>query len=440
MPAFLDRLRALIDDPAIELLPGATGNGRPAAPPSRLGTEAFKAIEAAHRRVYGVATLPTMLTGATDMAQVRARGVQCYGIGPMTDREDGPKGFGAHSDQERILEEAFQKYVRVHWEIVRDLAAGGRATAVSPATAPAQVPIVSRRPDGLLNATAPVAGTVVRYTLDGSEPAHDAGAWLAPVDVPPGYVLKARAFTPGGSPVEESVTIDMPLPAGMVRTASTLVPVTQNRDWRTYDWVNRHAAAAALMRERRPEIVMLGDSITHFWGGEPDDGRRTGVVAWDRLFAGRRVVNLGYGWDRTENVLWRLTHGEFEGVSPKVVVVMIGTNNVGRNTPDEIAAGIQAICALIHERSPSTRILLLGIFPRGERPNPARESVSEVNRRIAALDGQYGISYHDIGAVLVSADGTIATDVMGDFLHPTAKGYELWAAAMKPMLDRLLAP
>jgi acetylornithine deacetylase/succinyl-diaminopimelate desuccinylase-like protein len=123
MSAFLDRLRALIDDPAIELLPGATGNGRPAAPPSRLGTEAFEAIEAAHRRVYGVATLPTMLTGATDMAQVRARGVQCYGIGPMTDREDGPKGYGAHSDQERILEEAFQKYVRVHWEIVRDLAA-----------------------------------------------------------------------------------------------------------------------------------------------------------------------------------------------------------------------------------------------------------------------------------------------------------------------------
>lgn len=185
---------------------------------------------------------------------------------------------------------------------------------------------------------------------------------------------------------------------------------------------------------------MLGDSITHFWGGEPDDGRRTGVVAWDRLFAGRRVVNLGYGWDRTENVLWRLTHGEFEGVSPKVVVVMIGTNNVGRNTPDEIAAGIQAICALIHERSPSTRILLLGIFPRGERPNPARDTVNEINRRIAALDGRYGTSYLDIGDVFVTADGTIGKDVMSDFLHPTAKGYEMWAAAMKPTLDSLLAP
>ncbi len=123
MPAFLDRLRALIDDPAIEVLAGATGSVRPAAPPSRLDTEAFKAIEAVNRRVYGVGTLPTMLTAATDMAQVRARGVQCYGIGPMTDREDAPKGFGAHSDQERILEEGFQQFVRAHWEIVRDLAA-----------------------------------------------------------------------------------------------------------------------------------------------------------------------------------------------------------------------------------------------------------------------------------------------------------------------------
>ncbi len=105
------------------MLPSATGNGRPAAPPSRLDTEAFKVIEAVNRRVYGVPTLPTMLAAATDMAQVRARGVQCYGIGPTIDREDAAKGFGAHSDQERIREEAFQQFVRVHWEIVRELAA-----------------------------------------------------------------------------------------------------------------------------------------------------------------------------------------------------------------------------------------------------------------------------------------------------------------------------
>jgi len=87
-----------------------------------LDTEAFQLLEAAHRRIYNAATLPTMLTGGTDMAQVRARGVQCYGIGPMTDIEDGPKGFGAHSDQERILEEALHRFIRFHWDIVVNLA------------------------------------------------------------------------------------------------------------------------------------------------------------------------------------------------------------------------------------------------------------------------------------------------------------------------------
>ena len=218
------------------------------------------------------------------------------------------------------------------------------------------------------------------------------------------------------------------------------MPVTQNRDWRVYDWQERHAAAVALMRERRPEIVMIGDSITHFWGGEPVGGRRNGPEQWDRFFAGRRVVNLGYGWDRTENVLWRLTHGEFDDVSPAVAVVLIGTNNIGRNTPDEIAAGVEAICSTIHTRSPQTRILLLGLLPRGERPNPARDAVGEVNRRLATLEGRHGITYLDIGSAFLSPDGTIPKELMYDFLHPSAKGYEVWASSMAATLERLLAP
>ena len=138
------------------------------------------------------------------------------------------------------------------------------------------------------------------------------------------------------------------------------------------------------MKSRQPEIVMLGDSITHFWGGDPSatgiGGPRNAPEVWDRAFAGRSVVNLGYGWDRTENVLWRLRHGEFEGVSPKVVVVMIGTNNITLNTPDEIAAGVTAICDEIHQRSPASRILLLGIFPRGATPDANRAKVGTVNQ------------------------------------------------------------
>ena len=120
MAWFFDEMKKVIDDPVIEIVRG--GNSRPGSPPSRLDTEAFRALEEANQHVYSSVTLPTMLTGATDMAQLRAKGVQCYGVGPMTDSEDGPKGFGAHSDQERLLEESIHKFVRFNLDIVLNLA------------------------------------------------------------------------------------------------------------------------------------------------------------------------------------------------------------------------------------------------------------------------------------------------------------------------------
>jgi acetylornithine deacetylase/succinyl-diaminopimelate desuccinylase-like protein len=122
MDAFLANLRRVVDDPAVEIGPMPGMRIRPPAPPSRLDSEAFEVIAAVHEREYGVPVLPTMMTGATDMAQVRARGVQCYGIGPMIDREDAPRGYGAHGDQERILEAGFHAFLRVHFDIVRELA------------------------------------------------------------------------------------------------------------------------------------------------------------------------------------------------------------------------------------------------------------------------------------------------------------------------------
>src|SRR5262249_14287404 len=121
MVALVDQLRKVIDDPAVQVvdLPGAI---RPGAPPSRADTELFQLLEAGAQRLYDVPTVPIMLTGGTDMAQVREGGVQCYGIGPMTDSEEGPKGFGAHSDQERILEEALHQLVRFYADVVMNLA------------------------------------------------------------------------------------------------------------------------------------------------------------------------------------------------------------------------------------------------------------------------------------------------------------------------------
>jgi len=122
MAKFLDQMRKIINDPAVTV-ETAPGHSRPGAPPSSLHTEAFEVLEAAIKQHYGVITLPTMSTGATDMAYLRARGIQCFGIGPMFDSEDARKGFGAHSDQERILEEALYKFVRFNWDVVVNLAA-----------------------------------------------------------------------------------------------------------------------------------------------------------------------------------------------------------------------------------------------------------------------------------------------------------------------------
>lgn len=121
MAKFIAQLTKLIDDPAITL-ERASGHTRPGAPPSRLRTEAFEVLEAAIKRHYGVITIPTMSTGATDMAYLREKGIDCFGIGPMVDSEDGIKGYGAHSDQERILEEGLFAFVRFNYDVVLQLA------------------------------------------------------------------------------------------------------------------------------------------------------------------------------------------------------------------------------------------------------------------------------------------------------------------------------
>ncbi len=120
---FRELMKQVINDPAVEIVPLET-NGRPGAPASPLGSDAYKAIEGAFRKVYNVATAPVLQTGATDMAFLRAKGMSCYGVGPMLDEEDAPaQGFGAHSDQERLLEEAVYKHVQFFWEAVTGLAA-----------------------------------------------------------------------------------------------------------------------------------------------------------------------------------------------------------------------------------------------------------------------------------------------------------------------------
>lgn len=222
---------------------------------------------------------------------------------------------------------------------------------------------------------------------------------------------------------------------------TAIVPVPKLED-DVYDWYARHAAVLEAKKDFDPEIVLIGDSITHFWGGDrPRDELQRGPEVWRALFAGRRVLNLGFGWDRTQNVLWRLDHGEFDGLSPRYVVVNIGTNNLTgtpnarENTPAEIAEGVAAICERVREKSPGSKIILMGVFPRDFLPdNPFRPKIAALNRLLARYAASLEMTFLDLAPATLSPDGSISPDILGDGTHPTEKGYALWANALRPLL------
>jgi lysophospholipase L1-like esterase len=211
-----------------------------------------------------------------------------------------------------------------------------------------------------------------------------------------------------------------------------------------YNWPERHAAVCDAIKTAPPKLVFIGDSITHMWGGTPKSNRQSGDAVWQKFYAPRQAVNMGFGWDRTQQVLWRLENGEFEGIAPKVAVVLIGTNNmvghaVRENTNPEIVAGITAVCGKIREKSPQTQVLLLGLLPRGADPaNPHRARIRAINQELAKLDSQNQITFLDIGPKLLDADGKFLPEVASDFLHLSEKGYTIWAEAMEPALVKLL--
>ena len=219
-------------------------------------------------------------------------------------------------------------------------------------------------------------------------------------------------------------------------TNSAVVPVTQNRDFRTYDWVTRFAATKAYGKEHVCRLAFIGDSINHFFGGPPlDRGLSEPAPVWQAFYGKRDAVDLGFGWDRTENVLWRLEQGEIDDMPLEAVSLMIGTNNLFINTPEQIRDGVQAIVDKIREKKPRAKILLLAIFPRGEKPDDqGRLEAIKVNKLLEPMGRQRNVTFMDIGAKFLGADGTITRTMMGDFLHPTQLGYEIWAEAVEPWM------
>ena len=235
-------------------------------------------------------------------------------------------------------------------------------------------------------------------------------------------------------------------PAYPVNTA--IIPVTKLEE-DSYNWWDRHAAVLAVKDSINPEILLIGDSITHFWGGQPQLKYANGTLrqpngpeSWNDLFGKYRVMNIGFGWDRTQNVLWRLDHGEIAGIHPRLVIINIGTNNTSQtaharmNTAPEIVDGIMAVYARIRTEIPNAKIVVMAIFPREKDPeNPRRILINEINRELTPLMKQQRITFVNIAPKMLNPDGTFLTGMMLDYTHPTDKGYGVWANAIRPYVD-----
>ena len=226
----------------------------------------------------------------------------------------------------------------------------------------------------------------------------------------------------------------------MNRTTNMAVIPVPKLEEDFYDWYARHSAKCREAASGNHDLIFIGDSITHLFEGDPNVPGR-GECLWRKYYGARNALNLGFGWDRTQNVLWRLAHGEFSGQTPRLVVILIGTNNLTgtpnapTNTPLEIAEGIQAICRQVSDASPSSRLLLMGVLPRGAADDPLRARVRELNAILQErVRSWHGVHFADIGDLLLSADGSIAVDVMSDGVHLTEKGYRIWADAIEPVV------
>jgi lysophospholipase L1-like esterase len=182
------------------------------------------------------------------------------------------------------------------------------------------------------------------------------------------------------------------------------------------------------------QLVFDGDSITDWW-------QSWGLSIWQDRYAKLGAFDFGIAGDRTENLLWRLSQGQMNGIHPKLILLMIGTNNLGNNTDEQIAEGIKAIIDRYRRLCPDAVILLQGIFPCAQNAtDPLRQRIKEINKTISTYADGKRVVFLDFGDKFLEPDGTMSPEIMPDFLHPSAKGYRIWADAIQPVIDQLFPP
>ena len=201
--------------------------------------------------------------------------------------------------------------------------------------------------------------------------------------------------------------------------------------WGHGTWMDQHQDICHIGEVRTVDVVFLGDSITQSWGGR---GRNVGAPAqpiWDEHFRDRNAANFGIAGDRTQHVLWRIGHGNFEHIDPRTIVLMIGTNNLGRDTPEHIAAGIEAIVDRLEVVAPDAIVLLCSIVRGRDGDDPLRRDADRANELISALGSRGRVQFIDMGAIFYDANRMANPDLMrGDFIHFTPAGYRVWAQAV----------
>jgi lysophospholipase L1-like esterase len=213
--------------------------------------------------------------------------------------------------------------------------------------------------------------------------------------------------------------------------AEALPPKPRDKE---QNWVKRHAEYVAEAKKAAYDVLFIGDSITFCWrwegqGKEPYAKHFPDLAPKTRFF--------GIPGDGVQNLRWRLQNGEFEGQHPKVVCLLIGINNLGA-PQGAIVEGVQKNIELVQSLSPTSKIVLHGIFPTGQKPSPARDTIKAINMDIAKFADGKRVVFLDIGNKFLESDGTISKEMMSDFVHLTAKGYEIWASELEKPLRELL--